>query len=353
MGRLESRMLTFLRENKENIVIKVFLGLLALSFVLYFGSDTLRQNGATASIVAEVNGEPISGQQYNYLLGQQIENMQRSYNMTEIPDNMRKMIEQSQLGSLINAKLLDQDVAKLGLQASDNQVAAKIKELFKDEDGNFNRDYYLEQFRPGYKRAAGVSFEQELRRDLARQEIFASLDGVFNPVDQELKQLKMVNHAEKSYTVIKLRKQKGEVKAEGAEAPKGPKTFDKAFADNLLAKVKARKNIDKIIKDNNIIRRDTPALPLRRLKSVLDGDDTIANLKAIHGLEKTGQVVDSVIERDNFYYIVQLKAIEEHDHSEEELELEEQADGYKQAWARALEAAWIESLRETADITES
>ncbi len=159
-------MLDFMRRHAEGWGIKILLGFISLSFVLFFGYSayTGRQLGGQAA--AEVGSELIPAQQYQESYQAALSRLQGQFE-DGVPDNIAKFLRSNVLQQLIQQKILVQHARTLGFQIADSELAQMIRkqEQFY-RDGMFDLAYYKENFLPFYKQRYGVDFEDLLREDL-------------------------------------------------------------------------------------------------------------------------------------------------------------------------------------------
>src|SRR5581483_3163717 len=106
-------MLDFLRKRKRNWIIIFFLGLIIVSFVVFYGAGKLRDS--TVLQVAEVNGEPISRREFDLAYERAVE-------------RYRQILKGNLLEEMIRNKLVLQEARSLGLTATDDDLAAHISQ---------------------------------------------------------------------------------------------------------------------------------------------------------------------------------------------------------------------------------
>ena len=69
-------LLSLMRKHAKYWLIKVMIGLIAIVFIFYFGYSPRGRKGAK---VASVNGEPISGMEYDEAYNRLLEGFKRQY----------------------------------------------------------------------------------------------------------------------------------------------------------------------------------------------------------------------------------------------------------------------------------
>ncbi|WP_272701554.1 SurA N-terminal domain-containing protein [Desulfovibrio sp. Fe33] len=162
-------MLEIMRENASGWIVKILFAIIIIVFVFAFGMSGLDNSGDPT--VATVNGQTISRAEYEEMFMRASENLRRSN--PDLPAGQLRSPEFKQmvLGELISQKLLLGEAEKLGIRASDKEVAAGIAAVpaFKDEKGAFSNDRYQAALRE--IRMTPAEFEKSYRRDLTMQKV--------------------------------------------------------------------------------------------------------------------------------------------------------------------------------------
>lgn len=156
-------------EKTRSIIIIAFAVLMAVSLVIFYAPG--RNNAAVPPIksteaLATVGKEEVT-----------------VADLTRYKENLQKQLggqfSISQLGSdrrfldgLIQGRIISQEAARLGLAASDQEVADSIRKQFKDPGGQFvGFDRYREIVSANYGDLE--AFERELRDDISRKKLMA------------------------------------------------------------------------------------------------------------------------------------------------------------------------------------
>lgn len=153
-------MIEILRRITDQWITKVILGIIALIFILFFGTSS--QLGDRTRAVATVNGVAIRDRELMDVVRRQVR-MQQRYNKN-MTDQDRERIESQALDALIEREVLLQESRSLGFVVSDAELRAAIMEntAFHDDGGKFDKKKYDELI--GQR---GTSrFEREMREDL-------------------------------------------------------------------------------------------------------------------------------------------------------------------------------------------
>lgn len=190
-------MLDYIRRNSDSAGVKIILGVLSLTFILFFGSSTLFAD--RTEVVAEVNGEVIRDMEIQQAVRRQV-NFARQFNPSgQEPDIER--IQQQVLDATIDQRLQLQAAKEMGFIVSDKELRRAILEhpSFQDDNGKFDREKYEKL--AGYK---GSSFERDLREDLLLQ---AARDFIRRSVrvsDSEIRQAFEEDASKRSVSFIRV-----------------------------------------------------------------------------------------------------------------------------------------------------
>ncbi len=169
-------MLNALRESSGSWIVKIFLGLLVLSFAAWGIGDIFRLKPDAA--VVEVGNTTITGYEFLDEFNRQVRRMQASLGPTFDSAQARQlgMVDQVLQQSITRA-LYDQEVAALELTMSDADIAAWIRQssAFKNSFGRF--DKLLFERRLSENGFNEQSYIAASRRDLSRDQLFSSVLG--------------------------------------------------------------------------------------------------------------------------------------------------------------------------------
>ena len=167
-------MLNALRNSAGTWVVKVFLGLLVLSFAAWGIGDIFRLQPDAA--VVKVGDTEITGYEFLNDFNRQVRRMQQSLGPSFDTQQARQlgMVDQV-LQQAITRALYDQEVAELELTMSDADIAAWIKQssTFKNSFGRF--DKLLFERRLSENGFNEQSYIAASRRDLSREQLFDSM----------------------------------------------------------------------------------------------------------------------------------------------------------------------------------
>jgi peptidyl-prolyl cis-trans isomerase D len=169
------------------VVMAMLFGLLALAFFISFGPsgrtfDAVRGSGM--SVVAKVNGEPITRTDFERYYYNQV----RQFGQIDQATLDRVFPRARVLDELIKDRLLAEAAQKAGIGVGDDELLDTIRRNPSfEEDGKFSE----ERYKLVIQRSLGLTvdvFEDNLRRDLRAGKIGALLGETAKVTDAQLKQ---------------------------------------------------------------------------------------------------------------------------------------------------------------------
>ena len=163
-------MLSSLRKFSETIVAKIFIVIIALSFVFWGINDFFRSNNSNS--VAEIDGEEISFNQFINEFNKII----RSNNIQSEKIAITNNIHILAVSNIVSEKLLKIHAKKLGVAIDDTIIAIEIKNSkeFKDKD-IFSRTKY-EKFLLERNINSKI-LEEQINKNLKKKIIIESITG--------------------------------------------------------------------------------------------------------------------------------------------------------------------------------
>ena len=163
-------MLSSLRKFSETIVAKIFIAIIALSFVFWGINDFFRSNNSNS--VAEIDGEEISFNQFINEFNKII----RSNNIQSEKIAITNNIHLLAVSNIVSEKLLKIHAKKLGVTIDDTIIAIEIKNSkeFKDKD-IFSRTKY-EKFLLERNINSKI-LEEQINKNLKKKIIIESITG--------------------------------------------------------------------------------------------------------------------------------------------------------------------------------
>jgi len=171
-------------ERTRNIVILLFAILMAVSLVIFYApgrSSSGLDPSKNTEVVAKVGSRHVTvadvarvRENYARMFGDRI-------NLAQLGGNKRL------LDGLIGRHVIAQEAERLGLGASDAEVAEKIRKRYSDASGNFvGFDRYKEIVVAQYGDVE--SFENEIRDEIAQDKLRAFVTASVNVSDAEVEQ---------------------------------------------------------------------------------------------------------------------------------------------------------------------
>jgi peptidyl-prolyl cis-trans isomerase D len=171
-------------ERTRNIVILLFAVLMAVSLVIFYAPGRTSSNldpGKNTEVVAKVGSKSVTiadiarvRENYARMFGGRV-------NLAQLGGNKRF------LEGLIGRHVISQEAERLGLSASDAELADKIRKRYSDASGNFvGLDRYKELVVAQYGDIE--SFENEIRDEIAQEKLQAFVTASVNVSDGEVEE---------------------------------------------------------------------------------------------------------------------------------------------------------------------
>ncbi len=166
-------MLGNIRKNISNPVIQILLGIVIFVFIFFFGWSMT--NKATPQVVAEVNGDPITPQEYQEAYKNLIDLYARITGQQPDAESVKKLgLARRAFDQLVDQKLLLQEVEKRNIKVSDEDLARAIQGQAAFQDNQvFSKDKYLRLL--GNAGLTPEHYEDLKRRELALNKLKDSL----------------------------------------------------------------------------------------------------------------------------------------------------------------------------------
>ena len=198
-------MLDVMRRQKRSWLILLLLGVGVLAFVLV-GTSPPGDRGGVVTI-AEVNGEKITSTEVENRYQRLIQNYQQMLNGGMTAEQLQQLNLRGEiLNELIQQRLLLQEAQKLGLDATDDELAASIAgNTAFQTGGRFNQNVYSRMLR-----AQGMSpgqFEAQQRDSLTINKLFSLIQDSMPVTEDELKERYRLDNEQINLEFIRLRTQ--------------------------------------------------------------------------------------------------------------------------------------------------
>lgn len=182
-------MLETLRRISKGWIMKTILGLLALTFVVFFGSSNFgggggggHNAGRNANAVVEIDNLDFSLRQVGNEFNTQIRQISQANGQQIDPTSpiAARILDQA-ISTIVTRSLFDVAARDLGVSASDTAVEQAIRNIdaFQDANGNFDSAAFA-----GYLRQVGqseASFIASAREDLRRSQYLGTLRRSITP----------------------------------------------------------------------------------------------------------------------------------------------------------------------------
>ncbi|VTT28837.1 peptidyl-prolyl cis-trans isomerase D [Klebsiella pneumoniae] len=171
-------MMDNLRAASNNVVLKILLGLIILSFVLTGVGGYL--TGGNGDYAAKVNGQEISRAQLERAFSSERSRQQQmlgeQFSQLAGNEGYMQQIRQQALSQLIDEQLLDQYAKDIGLAISDDQIKQAIftQPAFQT-NGKFDNAKYLGTI--GNLGFSADQYAEALRKQLTTQQLIQSVTG--------------------------------------------------------------------------------------------------------------------------------------------------------------------------------
>ena len=164
-------------ERTRNFVLLLFSVVMVASLVLFYSptrNDQQANLGSSEEAVAKVGGETITVGE----LWRQKESYSRFSQGQNFPARLM-------LNSLIGSRIAKVEAERLGLTATDAEVAAEIREMFKPTDG---KPFDQKRYEQNVTQQSGsvAAFEQSVRDDLSARKLEAFLTSGVSVSEQEV-----------------------------------------------------------------------------------------------------------------------------------------------------------------------
>lgn len=169
-------MLDVIRERAQGWFAKVILALITVPFALW-GVDSYLRHGGDGAVVAQVDGQAISKQEFNQAVRDQQERMRAVMKASFDPALLDKPeIRQSILDNMIEQRLLVGAAAKAGIAVSDEMLVGFVSGIPEfQEGGKFSQSRYESVLRA--QEMTPHIFESRLRQSLLVEQLLNGLTG--------------------------------------------------------------------------------------------------------------------------------------------------------------------------------
>src|SRR5437764_5754765 len=171
-------MLQAIRTRAGSIIVKLLFALLIVAFGfwgIYTRSDYF-QGHSPETVIATVGDRNIRAEELQQALQPALERLRAQLGTAIDQQQVKQLgILDTLLDQLINRALLDQETARLGLEASDEVVRSTIYDnpAFKGPDGRFDRSLFQQVLT--MNRLTEDQLVERLRREIPRSELLQAI----------------------------------------------------------------------------------------------------------------------------------------------------------------------------------
>jgi len=150
----------------------ITVGALFVLFMVISDSNVLEALGGRSNDVGSINGVNISYREYQFVLDQQRET-QKQQTGEDIPDDQWDQFREQVWETLVTQKLLEQEIERLGVTVSDEEIKDIIlgdnppeflKQNFIDSTGTFNRQLYEQALFDPQNTEILIQVEEQVRQ---------------------------------------------------------------------------------------------------------------------------------------------------------------------------------------------
>lgn len=175
-------------KDKQGLLTKALLLLLALTFVIgfgYVGGISIGGRGPSGGAAVEVNGDKVSLAEFYNLRDSMLDRLRRSDQ--QISDELFEYVNFSVIDSLVNKKLLAQKAEELGIRVSQEELSDAIRNDpgFQVNGAFVGFERYQDFVSRGLNRTV-KDFEDSYREDILVAKLVSVLDSSVTASDEEL-----------------------------------------------------------------------------------------------------------------------------------------------------------------------
>ena len=184
-------LLSLMRKHAKSWLIKVVIGIIALVFIFYFGYSFSDKQGLT---VAKVNGEVITGLEYQKEYSDLLSNLQKEY-QSVWSENLIEVfkLKENALERLIDKKIISQEARRIGMDITEQEIQDTILSVPAFQyNGRFDGNRYKSLL--ANNRMNPEDYETVVSQELLKQKLLQFLTTFMPLSDKEiLEQYTFVN----------------------------------------------------------------------------------------------------------------------------------------------------------------
>lgn len=293
-------MLDLMRKHASSWMIKLILGAIIVSFVLFFGwSQISRSTRGAGGVpeghpVATVNKAPISGEIFQFYFDRNMERLEDTFKGESVPESFQNFAKVLTLQQLIRRQLLLNTISNLGVYVPDGELADVIrKDIAAMRGGEFDPVFYRQQFLPYFENRYGLNYEDLMRQDVSigiMESLFQNMGSV--PTTEKEKSLFTFELV--SIIPAKLTEQK--IIADETEALK--------LAESFIATPPEK--WEKLASENKTDIEEIGPLKISERNRIFGQRGTFEDFEEVFTLNKEKPIIKSPIKRGDTIFVVRL-----------------------------------------------
>lgn len=173
----------------------ISVGVLFVLFMVISDSSVMQALGGRSNDVGSINGDKISYQEFATDVDRQLENM-KSQNKKDVDAEQMPQIRDQVWDAVVTQKLIAQEIEKLGITVSDDEIRDIIlgdnppeflKKSFIDSTGKFNRQLYESSLYNPKNQKALIQAEEYVRQNRLNEKLQSLLLATITVSDADVK----------------------------------------------------------------------------------------------------------------------------------------------------------------------
>ena len=293
--------------------LKWSLGLVVLSFVIFYIPEFMRSTGADAAAgetIANVAGHKITAGEFRRTYQAQLQAYRASYGGNMSEQLLKQLgIDQQILQSLVDERAALAEAERLGIKASDEEVRQRIFAMpaFQENGGFIGEQRYQQLLRMQRPPMMPSEFETNVRRGLTVEKLRASLTDWLSVPDKELEQAYRRRNDKIKLAVVTFNADSFRSQATASDADIA--SYFEGHKDNF--KVPEKRKIRYLLLDIETLRTKVVVPPgdiEKAYNSSIEQYTTPEQVRASHILLKTEGKTDADVKAKAEAILEQVKA---------------------------------------------
>jgi peptidyl-prolyl cis-trans isomerase D len=194
----------------------ISVGVIFVLFMVISDSNIMEVFGLRANNVGSINGVKVSYQEFNKAMETERENLKQQ-NGKDVSDEEGDQFRDQVWDALVSQTLIKQQVKKLGITVSDQEIRDIIlgnnppeflKRNFIDSTGRFNRQLYLSALYDARNSQPLLQAEEYVRQSLINQKLQSMLGAIVNVGEGEIRKKFIEDNTKinEQYALVSLNK---------------------------------------------------------------------------------------------------------------------------------------------------